>query len=211
MISLPSIHYFLSTLHKLLRLRGRIGGRAYTPSEFTGLIRRQFDTVTFTVKTQKDSAVDPDSVIVAGLYDPHDQSEMLPSITLTLCYHPDQSKYFVDLLNWDQLAFDIAECIGHEMVHMDQDVSGRRKTLKEYASSTETTVDQDYLGDEGEIEAYGFSIAAEMVTFNKPMHECVMYGVYQETFTDDPQIVLQLETQIKQNYEKLEELYEQIN
>ena len=206
----PYISHFLSTLNRLLKLRSRIGGRAYTPSEFTSVVRRQFDAVTFTVKTQKDSAVDPDSVIVAGLYDPHDYSEMLPSITLTLCYHPDQSKYFVDLLNWDQFAFDVAECIGHEMVHMDQHLSGRHKTLKEYVAS-EATVDQDYLGDEGEIEAYGFSIAAEMKTFNKPMHECVMYGVYQETFTNDPQIVLQLETQVKQHYKKLEELYEQTN
>ena len=209
----PYLIYFLTAYKRIMDLRFRVAGRSYTPAKFTDLIRRQFNAAAFIVKTDRDLAVDPDQVIVAGLYDCHDDSEMLPSITLTLCYHPAQNTYFVDLINWGQFAFDLAECMGHEMVHMNQYKFPRAPALKEYKSPTgeETTLDQEYLGDESEIEAYGFSIAAEMCIFKKSIQDCVMYGVYQETFASDTRIVLQLEQQVEHYYKSLERLNEQIN
>jgi hypothetical protein len=209
----PYLIYFLTAYKRIMDLRFRVAGRSYTPAKFTDLIRRQFNASAFIVKTDRDPAVDPDQVIVAGLYDCHDDSEMLPSITITLCYHPAQNTYFVDLINWGQFAFDLAECVGHEMVHMNQYKFPRVPALKEYKSPTgkEPTLDQDYLGDESEIEAYGFSIAAEMYMFKKPIQDCVMYGVYQETFASDTRIVLRLEQQVEHYYKSLERLNEQIN
>ena len=209
----PYLIYFLSGYKRIIELKHRVAGRSYTPAKFTNMIRRQFNASAFIVKTERDPAVDPDQIIVAGLYDCHDDSEMLPSITITLCYHPEQTTYFADLINWDQFAFDLAECVGHEMVHMHQYKFGRVPALKEYQSPTglETTLDQDYLGDESEIEAYGFSIAAEMFMFNKPIQDCVMYGVYQETFASDTRIVLQLEQQVEQYFKTLERIHEQID
>lgn len=209
----PYLIYFLDVYKRIVELKYRVAGRSYTPSKFTDLIRRQFDAVTFIVKTERDPAVDPDQVIVAGLYDCYDDAEMLPSITITLCYHPAQETYFIDLINWDQFAFDLAECVGHEMVHMHQFKLGRMPELDEYQhpTSLEPTLDQEYLGDESEIEAYGFSIAAEMFMFKKSIQDCVMYLVYQQTFETDKQIVLQLEQQVEQYFKTLEQLYEQTN
>jgi len=209
----PYLIYFLTTYRRIAELKYRVAGRSYTPAKFTDLIRRQFNASAFVVKTERDPAVDPDQVIVAGLYDCHDDSEMLPSITITLCYHPAQETYFADLINWEQFTFDLAECVGHEMVHMHQYKFGRVPALKEYKSPTdaETTLDQEYLGDESEIEAYGFSISAEMFMFKKSIQDCVMYGVYQETFAKDTRIVLQLEQKVEQYYKILEQLYEQID
>ena len=209
-----SIVSFFVTYKKLLALGERVRGRNYSAGDFTRLIRRQFPATDFLFKTYRDYAVDPDAVIVAGLYDAWDDKEFLPSITVTLCYHPLQNNYFVDLINWTQLSFDIAECIGHEIVHRDQQRNGRKPLLKKYNSKSEIPAlkqEQQYLGAEEEIEAYGFSIAAECLVFKKPMNECVMYYAYRETFDNDPNIVLKLEQQINNYLMRMEHINEQIN
>lgn len=209
-MAISHLAVFADAHRKLKALGERIKGRSYSASELTKLVRRQFPVTDFVFITYRDYAVDPDMVVVAGLYDSN--SEFLPSITVTMCYHPEQQTYFMDLLNWEQLSFDLAECIGHELVHRDQFKHKRKPSLKQYHSThTDPKVngEQEYLGSEDEIEAYGFSIAAEMHVFSKPAHECVMYSVYQETFDTDTSIVLKLETQIEQYKKLLEQVNEQ--
>ena len=210
MINKPHLSSFFTTHKKIKALGERVKGRSYSAADFTKLIRRQFNTTDFIFKTYKDYGVEPDFVVVAGLYDCYDDANMLPSITISLCYHPDQENYFIDLLDWEQFSFDLAECIGHELVHRDQHLNGRKPSLQEYKSQKEPTSEQEYLGSEEEIEAYAFSIAAEMHSFNKPIHDCVMYGAYQETFASDTKIVLQLEKHVEQYKKTLEKIDEQI-
>lgn len=210
----PFIVSFLVTYNRLLALGGRVNDRRYSASEFTCLIRRQFPATDFVFKTYRDYAVDPDCVIVAGLYDQWDDSEFLPCITVTLCYHPEQDTYFVSLLDWHQLSFDIAECIGHEMVHRDQHRNGRKPLLKRYVSRHSVPAvqqEQQYLGGEDEIEAYGFSIAAECLIFKKPMQDCAMHQAYVEMFDNDQSIVLKLEQQVERYLQRMEHINEQIN
>lgn len=195
--------------YRLMQTLGeRIKGRKYSASELTNIIRRQFSATDFVFKTARDYAVDPDMAVVAGLYDCYDDSQMLPSMTITMCYHPEQETFFVDLINWQQLSFDIAECIGHELVHRDQWRNKRKPALMSYNSDDE---EKAYLGSEDEIEAYGFSIAAESVIFKKPKEHCVMYNVYLETFDTDPSVILKLQHQVTAYTNKLEQLYEQAN
>jgi hypothetical protein len=205
---------FIATYDKLLALGERVKGRHYSASEFTRLIRRQFPATDFVFKTYRDYAVDPDTVIVAGLYDVWDDQQYLPSITVTLCYHPEQDCYFVDLLNWQQFSFDLAECIGHELVHRDQQKNGRKPLLKPYKSKHTVPAvqqEQQYLGDESEIEAYGFSIAAECMIFKKTIQECAMHQAYVEMFDNDTAIVLKLEQQVERYLKRMEHINEQVN
>lgn len=199
---------YTAVLDRLQKLKQRVAGSSYTASQFTNLLRRQLNTDAFVFKTHRDYAVDPDSIIVSGLFDCYDYDNKLPSITITLSYHPEQNTYFVGRLDWEQLAFDLAECVGHEMVHMDQHVFGRAPALKRYRSSNE---EKSYLGGDDEIEAYGFSIAAEQHAFNKPLQECIMYGVYCGTFHDDTKVIYKLEQQVEQYHKELGTIYEQIN
>jgi hypothetical protein len=194
---------FSVTYQKLLTLGERVKGRNYTASNFTRLIRRQFPATDFSFRTQRDYAVDPDSVIVAGYYDPWDDSEMLPCISVTLCYHPEQDLYFIDLLNWQQFSFDLAECIGHELVHQDQTRNGRKPKLKPYVSDN---ADRAYLGSEDEIEAYGFSIAAECSVFGKTPDQTPMWQAYHETFDNDAQVLLKLKQQVHQYLTRMERI-----
>lgn len=203
---------FLATHDKLLALGERVTGRSYTAADFTRLIRRQFPATDFSFKTQRDYAVDPDSVIVAGYYDPWEDKEMLPCITITLCYHPLQENYFIDLLNWKQFSFDLAECIGHELVHQDQQRRGRRPALKSYISNhpdESRRVDQQYLGAEEEIEAYGFSIAVECAVLEKQIYETPMWQAYEEAFDRDPVILLKLQKQVNHYLTRMEYINEQ--
>lgn len=199
---------FLATYQKLLALGERVKGRNYTASNFTKLIRRQFPATDFSFRTQRDYAVDPDSIVVAGFYDPWDDREMLPSVSITLCYHPEQDLYFVDLLNWQQFSFDLAECIGHELVHRDQTQNGRKPKLKPYVSDN---AERAYLGSEDEIEAYGFSIAAECSVFGRTPEQTPMWQAYQETFDTDTKVLLKLKQQVQQYLERMERINEQTN
>lgn len=197
---------FYTIRNRLLNLKERYANRSFTAGEFTKIIRRQFPAADFSFRTHKDYAVDPDMVVVAGIYDCYNDSEHLPYIEITLCYHPEQETYFGNLIDWDQLSFDIAECVGHELIHRKQYKT--KQKLKEYPSDN---ADQAYLGHEEEIDAYGFSIAAESIIYNKPIYQCAMYQAYQNTFDKDRSVVLKLEQQIIKYLRELELENEQTN
>lgn len=202
---------FCENFNGIKALGERLKGRSYSASEFTKLIRRQFPVTDFVFKTVRDYAVDPDMIIVEGLYDSFNDSQYLPSIEVSICYHPEQEVFFVDNTDWDKLAFDVAECIGHEYVHRSQYLL--KNTAKEYVSTKldpREREEQEYLGNSYEIEAYGFSIAAEAAVYNKPFTKCFMYEAYCRCFEDDKSIIAKLEKQIAKYAKKMESVYEQV-
>jgi hypothetical protein len=187
---------FIETHQKLLALAERYSNRVFRPSELTRLIRRQFPSADFIFYTSRDYAVDPDMILVSGLYDCEAEMQLQPPIEITLSYHPEQTEY--TNINWAQLAFDVSECIGHEQIHQQQYCN--LAELTEYAGTEE----QEYLGHGCEIEAYGFSIAAESFVYRKHHTECAMYQVYCNTFDTDRSVLLQLEKQIIKYIKELE-------
>lgn len=193
---------FFETYRRLLLLKDRYSSRTFSASDFTKVIRRQFPAADFSFRTHRDYAVDPDMVVVAGIYDCYNDSQFLPHTEITLCYHPEQDLYFGHLFDWQQISFDIAECVGHELVHRQQYKS--KSKLKSYTGTNE----QEYLGDESEIEAYGFSIAAESIVYNRPYTECTMYTVYKNTFDKDHSVIVKLQKQIVKYLEQLEPYHE---
>jgi hypothetical protein len=197
---------FFETHSRILDIGDTFKGRRYTASEVTKLIRRQFPATDFLFRTHRDPAVDPDMIVVAGLYDCFNDSQDLPSVEITLCYHPDQKYFFTDLIDWETLAFDLAECICHELVHRQQHRS--RQKFKSYESKlpegNPLIGEQEYLGDGAELDAYGFSIAAESIVRGCIPQECVMYGVYQTTFDNDKSVIVKLEQEIQKYLNQLE-------
>lgn len=189
---------------KLLGERCKKNPRKVTASEFTSMIRRQFPAADFSFVTERSTLADPDMVVVSGTYDSDSDDEMLPAIEIILHYRPDQKFYYTHLFDWDHLAFDLAECAYHEMIHRDQYRDGIE--LAEYRSTTDNFLlveDQEYLGWEGEIEAYGFSIAAEAAIRGLEFDQCTMTKVYKETFDNDPKVLLKLEQQFIKYLERL--------
>lgn len=202
-------------IHKRLLKLGeyyKTSNRAVSACDMTKIIRRQFPAADFSFKTHRDSAVDPDMIVVAGFYDCYNDTQHLPHTEITLCYYPDQVLYFPKLLDWSRLSFDIAECIGHEAVHRRQ--FRRKEPLVPYRSRETDLLkkrEQEYLGDEAEIDAYGFSIAAEIITFGCHYTECKMYQVYCEVFDKDHLVVLKLQNKISKYLIQLESEYAQSN
>ena len=194
---------FFETYFRLLELEASYSTRAFSASEFTKLIRRQFPAADFSFRTHRDYAVDPNMVIVAGIYDRYNDEQFLPHTEITLCYHPEQDIYLGHLFDWQQISFDIAECVGHETVHRQQ--YKNKAKLKSYIS---TNSEQEYLGDESEIEAYGFSIAAESVVYKRPYTECTMFTVYKNTFYKDHSVIVKLQKQIVKYLQQLEPYHE---
>lgn len=201
---------FFQTLVRLRTLANKYQGRSFTASEFTKLIRRQFPAADFSFRTHRDSAVDPDMVIVSGIYDCYNDDNDMPYVEITLSYHPDQQTYLSNSLNWEQISFDVAECICHELIHRQQ--HKQKQQLNKYISNHENECirdEQEYLGDEAELDAYGFSIAAEAVFFNKLYIECNMYQLYQKTFDNDHSVIVKLEQHINKYLKQLEPQDEQ--
>jgi len=202
---------FFEIYDRVARLADKYSGpdKKFTPSEFTNLIRRQFAGADFVFKTVKDEAVDPDMIVVAGSYDPMEDSIGEPSIEVCLCYCPGQKYYFINLIDWEKLCFDIAECMCHEGIHQLQ--YRKQRSQREFVMKLDGINihhDPDYLSNDLEIEAYGFSIAAESVMFGQHFSECTMYKVYEKTFDKQPTVMVKLEQHILKYLKFLELTYE---
>lgn len=180
-----------------------------TPSEFTSIIRRQFVGADFLFKTIKDPAVELDMIVIAGSYDPVEDSLGEPSIEICICYNPDQKFYFTNLMDWESLCFDISECICHEGIHQLQ--FRKHRSQREFSMKLEEinpAHDPDYLSNDLEIDAYGFSIAAESVMYGQHFTACSMYKVYEQTFDNQPMVMAKLEQNIVKYLKYLEITYE---
>lgn len=202
---------FFEIYDRVARIAEKYSGpdKKFTPSEFTTLVRRQFAGADFVFKTVKDDAVDPDMIVVAGSYDPMEDSMGEPSIEICLCYCPGQKYYFINLIDWEKLCFDLAECICHEGIHQLQ--YRKQRSQREFIMKLDDVNvhhDPDYLSNDLEIEAYGFSIAAESVMFAKHYTGCSMYKIYEKTFDKQPTVMAKLEQQILKYLKYLEITYE---
>jgi hypothetical protein len=196
---------FFQTRKKLLILGSRMNNKTFSASELTRKIRRQFSAKEFVFTTRRDYAVDVNSIIVGGFYDSSNDQASLPCIEINLHYHPEQDMYLANQLEWDRISFDIAECVSHEMIHRLQ--FQKSKKIKKYTSlknNTQDREDQEYLGSSDELEAYGFSIAAESFVYQAPLSECAMHRVYTKTFDNDNGIITQLEKHINKYTKELE-------
>lgn len=203
-----------TTLQRLLQLgeHYKNNSRLVSAGEVTKIIRRQFPAADYSFRTYRDPAVNTNMIVVSGFYDHFCDIQSLPHIEVSLTYCPGQTEYELGNLNWEQLSFDIAECIGHEKIHKRQ--HRKREKLKPYQSKStdlELKKEQEYLGDESEIDAYGFSIAYESTVFNKDLKDCAMYNLYKKVFDKDNSVLLKLENRISKYLIQLEPYYEQTN
>lgn len=196
---------FFDLYYRVLEIPQKNPGKKVTAPQLTALARKLLDPGEFSVTTVRDPAVSPDMVIVAGIYDCWNDSAGLPGIEISLCYHPEQQYFFLNLLDWPRLAFDFAECVVHEKIHQEQHQQ-RKKFTRYRSSSLDESLkrEQEYLGAGEEIEAYGFSIAADSVVNDRPWKMCDMYQVYAKAFSNDLNVVTKLEKSIVKYLKQLE-------
>lgn len=194
---------------RLLTLESQYKDSRLAPSEITELVRKCVSDPHVKIQTRRNSKADLDQVIPHGEYDADLDDEQEPCIYLSLVYHPDQQHLQLNQTDWPRVAFEVVEVIGHEYVHRDQ--HRRRFRARGYPSTLEMDhplrADQLYYGDTSEIEAYGFSIAAELAFFYDGDSSSAAltdtYQLYQRLFSADQSVILKLDKYILKYLNKL--------
>lgn len=200
---------FVPLMRSLENTRQHLGPTV-TPRQLSACLRKTLKSQNIKLVTRRSKMVDLDHITIGGLYDPEDDKSGTCPIEIAVVFHPEQKEITVKKLNWRRVSFDLAECIGHELVHQQQHRARKYKAGKEYRT---TDPDQEYLGSADEIEAYGFTIAAELAelhnkfVLDETVNEVLMYKVYSSTFDKGHSVVLKLQKQISKYLRRLEVEY----
>lgn len=195
---------------QLLALESRYGDSRLAPSEITELIRKSIKDSNVRVTTKRHNRVDEGTIVPSGAYDSEDDADGEPCIHLELMYNPDQQHLHIKQVGWDRVSFEICEVIGHEYVHRDQ----HRKRIRNISYSGTLAEDahqrqeQQYYGESNEIEAYGYSIAAELACFHNSDASAApqthTHQLYSRLFAHDQSVIMKLEQYISKYLNKLE-------
>jgi len=206
---------FVPLMYALARVPRHQG--SITPGQLTAVFRQSIKNPLVKVTTQRHGFVETGQVCVSGNYDPDEDQARGLCVEVNLLYHPDQQHLVLDQTQWRRLCFDVAECVGHEFVHREQAKRRKYRAIREYASHEHCShkkEEQEYLGTREEIEAYGFSIAAELsamhgtFSIDSPeLENIVMWRVYSSAFDTDQSVVLKLRQQISKYLCRLEADY----
>lgn len=202
---------FFDVYNKLKNLESRYGDSSLSPAEITALVRKQIRNPDVRVYTKRDKAVDIGTVSIGGAYEADLDDQEEPCIDLYLIYNADQMYCQLRQLNWSRVCFDIAEALGHELVHRHQHRRHIKPKLYQstLAKDHPNYQEQVYLGDSSEIDAYGFTIAAELVVFYNAdieqldTSDILLWRTYEQVFADDQSVVLKLREHIVKYLNKL--------
>lgn len=198
-----------SLREQLVALESRYGDSRLAPSEITELVRKCVRDSNVRVVTKRNSKVEVGTVVPSGAYDSEDDADGDPCIHLELLYHPDQQHLQLKDVDWGRVSFEICEVIGHEYVHRDQ--RRRRVRNESYAGTLaedhHTVAEQQYYGESNEIEAYGYSIAAELVCYHQSDPGAAAltdtYQLYTRLFAHDQSVIMKLDHYISKYLNKL--------
>lgn len=188
--------------------------RKFSVPNLTKIFRRYAGSDDIKLITKRDANVDRNQVVIGGLYDPHEDESNYSSIAIYVNYNPRQKVILIRDTDWRQICVDLIECVGHEIVHQEQYRSREFDigphifvSAKEERSHRE---EQEYLGNPDEIEAYGYSIAAEIYLKENPTKitgrnvvKTTMYKAYCKAFDPNHPIVKQLLVNTLKYYTKL--------
>jgi hypothetical protein len=108
-------------------------------------------------------------VIVSGLYDPAEDEEGFPALSIILHYNPTQKQIQLRNIDIVDLAVDVISVIMHEECHQRQHRAREFRAVKCFRSKhpdTSIRAEQEYLGHNDEVEAYACGLACEVFIRN---------------------------------------------
>jgi hypothetical protein len=117
------------------------------------------------VRKSQELQVEPTFVWVGGVY--HTEYDMNKEKAIEICfaYSLADTKLTYTGRRFNRLCNRIADVLLHEIIHMRQARKRKFKHLPGYSSTAESTKqrqEQEYLGDNDEIDAYAFNMACEL-------------------------------------------------
>ena len=163
--------------------------------------------------TKRDANVDKNQIVISGLYDPFEDQANFSSISIFVNYSK-QKNIVIQNLDWLGICISLIECVGHESIHQEQyrarDFDRGPNIFVSAKEDTKLRNDQEYLGDPDEIEAYGFSIAAEVFLKDNPERisgkhvvKTVLYKAYCEAFGPNHIVTRHLLENVLKYYNRL--------
>lgn len=184
---------FFNHYYSLLALKEKIAQKSFTPAEFTKIIKNHFNSnVIF--KTQKVNELEINEIIISGYYDPLEDRDNQPCIEINIIYSKSQKLISINNIDWDNISFQLSEVIGHELIHQNQ---FNKRNFQYPKLDNNLTQHQEYLGNPDEIEAYGFSVAADFVTRGLELNQFYhnpnnILSDYFKLFTQNHYVVVKL-------------------
>jgi hypothetical protein len=161
-------------------VRDDLVNKTLTISDFHNIITKHIKKwIPVRVRKSHELQVDPTFVWIGGVY--HTEYDMNKQKAIELCfaYSLADTKLTYTGRRFNRLCQRIADVLLHEIIHMRQARKRNFKSLPGYSSTAESTkqrVEQEYLGDNDEIDAYAFNMACELdEKFNGDMRRIVDY------------------------------------
>lgn len=117
------------------------------------------------VRKSVELQVEPTYVWVGGVYHTDYDLKKEKSIELCFAYSLADRHLTYNSRRFTRLCKRIADVLLHEIIHMRQARKRKFKNLPGYSSTAESTKqrqEQEYLGDNDEIDAYAFNMACEL-------------------------------------------------
>jgi len=109
--------------------------------------------------------VEKNQVWVGGMYHTDLDMDREKSIEINFTYRDVNEPIMITTRRFNRLSNRIADVLLHEIIHMHQARKRKFKQLPGYSSTAESTKqrqEQEYLGDNDEIDAYAFNMACEL-------------------------------------------------
>ena len=123
--------------------------------------------------------IEKNQIWVGGMYYTDYDKERQKSIELSLCYRKNDKTINLSTRRFNRACNRIADVLLHEIIHMHQARKRNFKNLPGYSSTAESSkqrIEQEYLGDNDEIDAYAFNMACELnEKFTGDMKQIISY------------------------------------
>lgn len=156
---------------------------------------------------------------VSGLYDPDQDEQGRPPITIEIAFSKKRKFIFNDSNlrrdHWAELCIDLASTLGHEFVHLQQFRNRDYRWTRPYKSKN-TDVKykeiEEYYGDADEIGAYAFMAATELIINSSSgslttLQNTNVYKTYTQFFKETDPVMLKLSKLVKIYNKRLEKQY----
>ena len=177
--------------------------RKFSPAEITNILRLFIGDSDIKLKTLRDRHLSNNQVVISGSYDPVEDESNFSSITIYVSYSTTQKNIYIRSIDWSQLCIDLIECTGHELIHQNQYRERGYNPSSSFFVGTSTDDErrgeQEYLGCTDEIEAFGYSIAADVYLNVGPkklsykhIAKTAMFKEYSAAFGSNHPIIHQL-------------------
>lgn len=166
-------------------------GISFTPAALTRYFRKLIGSNDVRIVTTRHQDVHLNQVVIGGSYDYTEDKHNFSSITIFVTYSLTQDVIKLADLNWKHTCVMLIECLGHELVHQRQ--YRERDFLTRKIVKSAQTEDQEYLGNQDEVEAYGYSIAIELFLLGeKRLMKSQMFKIYLMNFESHHPVIQQL-------------------